>query len=428
MLLTNVRKINSWSISREGGEKRLGFGQWIRSIVRSNDNVVTASKVIDLLNRGAPLISFGRDLYNIPEIRSAINFVAEKVGCIPFYHARADLRGNSELLDSKIQYVLTVRTNPYQSPQVFWTYAITRLFLSNNVYILPDWDEAGQLRAMYVLPFNYHEFGSKDGLLTIKFPAAPGYEFYYDDIVHLQRFPTQLGGAKQQATGGYVQIVTAMQNQAVNDSENSQRIAALLQAKTNLKGSDMKKKLEEFKELFLTAENTTGFGMIGAEYEVHNLDMKLNPLNKDVLETIVGYLYFYFGGSKAIFTNTASELEHEQFIDNTIKPIAFQIEEELTYKLFSLVEIGHNNKVLAELIDLEISTLSAKTTFYKEMLFGSVMTRNEIRKRIGLPRGPIELDNYMESKNFQTLEPGNYTVKGGEEAGTGNEKKVTADE
>ncbi|RED54789.1 phage portal protein [Cohnella lupini] len=385
----------------------------------SSQPKVTAAQVIDLLNRGSSILSLGKDLYNIPEVRTAINFIAEKVGSVPFYHARADNDGNVTQLNDHVQYVLSVRANPYQSPQVFWTYAITRLMLANNVYIFPDWDDNGNLRALFVLPFTQHTFEEKEGVLRIKFPAAAGYDFAYDDIIHLQRFPTQNGGATRQATSGYVQIVNTLQEQAVKDSENSQRIAALLINKSSLKGTDMKKKLEEFKELFLTAENTTGFGMIGSEFEVHDLDLKMSPLNKDVLETIVNYLYTYFGGSKAIFTHSANELEHEQFIDNTIKPIVFQIEEESTYKLFSSKEIGRFHKVLAELIDLEVSTLGAKTTFFKEMLFASVMTRNEVRKRIGLPKGPQQLDAYMESKNFQTLKPGSYTVEGGETDETG---------
>ncbi|RTE05547.1 phage portal protein [Paenibacillus whitsoniae] len=362
-------------------------------------------------------MSFGRNLYDTPEIRTAINFVAEKIGSIPFYHARADNEGNVLPLKSRLQYVLEVRTNPLHTPQVFWTFVITRLLLANNVYMFPDWDDSGNLRAIYPLPYAQHEFLQDDaGKIVIKFPAGGEQGlFYYDDILHLQRFPTQTGGAQRQATGGYTEIVNTLQEQSVKDSKNSQRIAALLINKSQLKGTDQKKKLEEFKELFLTAENTTGFGMIGAEYDVHNLDLKMQPLNKEVLETVVGYLYTYFGGSREVFTHTASEIQYEQFIDNTIRPLAYQIEEELTYKLFSMTEIAHDNKVLAELIDLEISTLSSKTTFFKEMLFGSVMTRNEIRRRLRIPKGPPELDKFMESKNFQTLKPGSYTVEGGEE-------------
>lgn len=401
----------------KGGEE-LGIWKRLKSIGRngSGSDTVTVTQIVDLLNRGAPLIGFGRQLYDIPEVRLAINFIAEKVGSVPFYHARADTDGNIVQQNSKVQHVLGIRTNQYQGPQIFWTYAVTRLLLSNNVYIFPDWDDSGNLRGLYVLPFTSHEFfDAPDGQIGIRFPAAGGgYDFYYSDIVHLQRFPTQNGGARKQATSGYVEITNTLQDQAVKDSKNSQRIAALLINKTQLKGTDQVKKLEEFKQNYLTAENTTGFGMIGPEYEVKDLNLKTTPLNKDVLEAIVDYLFTYFGGSRKIFTHTASEIEVSQFIVNTILPIIYQIEEELTFKLFSTNELGHGNKVLSELADLEISTMAARTAFYKEMLFGGVMNRNEVRRRIGLPRGPSELDKFMESKNFQTLPPGDYTVKGGE--------------
>lgn len=401
----------------------MGLWQRLKTIGRKGagaSSEVTVAQIIDLLNRGAPLIGFGRQLYDIPEVRMAINFIAEKVASVPFYHARADTQGNiSQQAGSKVQFVLGVRTNQYQGPQVFWTYAVTRLLLSNNVYIFPDWDDdTGNLRGLYVLPFTTHEFfDAPDGQVGIRFPAAGGgYDFYYSDIIHLQRFPTQHGGARRQATAGYVEITHTLQDQAVRDSKNSQRIAALLINKSQLKASDQKKKLEEFKENYLTAENTTGFGMIGPEYDVRDLNLKTTPLNKDVLDAIVDYLYTYFGGSRKIFTHQASEIEVAQFIVNTILPIVYQIEEELTFKLFSLTELGHGNKVLSELADLEISTMAAKTAFYKEMYFAGVMTRNEIRRRIGLSRGPAELDVFTTSKNFQTLQPGNYTVKGGETA------------
>lgn len=401
----------------------MGFIRYVADYFQSKSDKVTVARVIDLLNRGAPLVSFGKDLYNIPEVRTAINFIAEKIGSVPFYHVRNDNTGNVDLVYDRLQYVLTVRTNPFQGPQVFWTYVITRLMLSNNVFIMPYWDDNGNIVALYTLPFTQFEFTQdEENRIIISFPYNGSYSFYYDDIIHLQRFPTEKGGIKKQATGNYVEIVNTMQNQAVKDSENSQRIAALLQVKAQLKGTDMKKKLDEFKELFLTSENTTGFGMIGAEYDIHNLDLKLNPLNKDLMESIISYLYNYFGVSKEIISNTANELQYEQFIDNTIKPIIYQIEEELTYKLFSNTEIYHYNKVQAELIDLEISSLSAKTAFYKEMVYGTIMSRNEIRKRLGLSKGPPELDKFLENKNFQTLIPGNYVVeKGGAEDNAGNE-------
>ncbi|MPM18627.1 hypothetical protein SDC9_65040 [bioreactor metagenome] len=379
---------------------------------------MTVSKIINLLNGGSSILSVSKNLYDIPEIRTAINIIAETIGSVPFYHVRADQEGNIDYLNDHVQYVMSVRTNPLQGPQVFWTHTITKLLLCNNAYIFPDWDENGNLRALYPLPFTTHQMGMDGDHLVITFNASRELTFPYDDIIHLQRFPAQNGGERRQATGNYTQMIAAMEEQAVKDSANSDRIAAIMQFKTALKGEALKKKLDEFKELFMTSENTTGFGMIGGDYEVKNLDLKKTPLNKDLLESIVGYMYNYFGVSKGIITHSASELEYEQYIEYPIKPIIWQIEEELTYKLFSRTEIGRYNKIQAELVDLEISTLSAKTAFYKEMVYGTIMNRNEIRKRIGLKRGPAELDKFLGNKNFETLEPGNYVVeKGGEKDG-----------
>lgn len=388
---------------------------------------LTVTRLINLLNQGTPIISISNDIYNIPEVRTAINFIAEKVGSVPFYHIRADTEGNMSLINDRMNFILTVRTNPYQGPQVFWTHVIARVLLTNNCFIMPDWDESGNLRALYPLPFTGYELSqSPDGRIIITFAGNGVYPFWYDDIIHLQRFPTIKGGIKQQATGNYVQIVNTMQAQAVKDSAASGRIAALLQVKSQLKGSDMLKKLNEFKDLFLTAENTTGFGMIGAEYDIHKLDLKLNPLDTELLDGITRRLYNYFGVSYEIINGTANELQYEQFIDNTIKPIVWQIEEELTYKLFSDTEIYHYNRIQAELVDLEISTLSAKTAFYKEMVYGTIMNRNEIRRRLSLSRGPAELDKFLENKNFQVLGPGNYVIEGGEKGEQEPGKEVPA--
>jgi HK97 family phage portal protein len=372
---------------------------------------LTATKLINMLNQGYSILQINRQLYDIPEVRTAINFVAEKVASVPFYHIRADTEGNMVMVNDSFQYVLTVRTNKYQGPQVFWTQMITNYLVTNNAFAMPEWNDNGTLSALYPLPFiNFEFMQDENGKLIIVFDGNKNYSFYYDDIIHLQRFPTFKGGTKKQATSNYTTMVGTMQNQAVKDSETSNRISALLQVKSQLKSIDMKKKLDEFKDTFLTSENTTGMGMIGAEYELLPFNFKNNPLNTQLLTDITKQLYNYFGPSYEIINGTAGELENEQFVDNKLKPIIFQIQEELTYKLFSTGEIYFNNKIQAETVDLEISTLSAKTSFYKEMVYGTIMNRNEIRRRLGMPKGPAELDKFLGNKNFQTLEPGVYEV------------------
>lgn len=387
---------------------------------------ITSNMIIDLLNNGYSLMQISSDLYNIPEIRTAINFIAEKVACIPFRHCREDSQGNVETLKDRLDYVLRIRTNPKQGPQIFITQAITQALLYNNSYIMPEWDDVGKLKWLHIMPFTQAQYGFENGKTTIIFSGQ--YQFYYEDIIHLQRFPTDKGGSIRQATANYIEIINTIESQAVNDSKTSGRIAAVIQTNADLKGDGMKKKLEEFKDLFLTAENTTGFGMIGANYNIQKLDFKSNPLNKELLDDIVTALYQYFGVYPSIIDGSASELTCSQFINSTIKPWSYQIEEEFTYKLFSDTEIYHGNYISGDLIDLEITTIAAKTNLYDKMLYQGVFNRNEVRRRLGEGRKE-GLDEYRANLNSVDASKINqYQGVGGEPIGTGEGQTGKADQ
>ncbi len=404
------------------------MGLWNSIVSKFSSNKVTASKVIELLNRGYSIMQISSDLYNIPEIRTAINFIAQKVASVEFKHVRLDDMGAMLTVRDRLHFILNIRTNQKQSPQIFWTQAVTKMLLYNNCFIMPEWDNKGVIAWLHIMPFSEYLFGKDEaGKIVIQFMGSNEYTFYYEDIIHLQRFPCDTGGTKKQATSNYIQIVNTIQNQAVNDAETSGRLAGLFQVKTALKGADMKKKLEEFKELFMTSENTTGFGMIGAEYELHKLDMKTNPLNEDLLNQVIKAIYNYFGVSPELINNNASELSYEQFVDNTLKPIVFQIEEELSYKCFTETEIYHFNRVLGETIDMEISTLTAKTMFFDKMLYHGILNGNEVRKRIGM--GRVDgLDAYRPNLNsVDSKKINDYQgVGGGENVGS-KEKNTGSD-
>ena len=386
-------------------------------------NRISGTQLLDMMMKGVPLISFGKDLYNIPEVRTAINFIAEKVASVPFYHVRADNIGNITPVFDRFNYVLTVRANQYMSPQVFWTYVMTRVLLTNNCFIYPEWDAKGNLMALHPMPYMQYDYSQDEtGRIVIIFRQNGTLPLYYDDVIHLQRFPTMRGGTDQQATGSYMQIINSMQNQAVKDAETNGRISAVLKTTQLLKETDMKKKLDEFKTLYMTAENATGFGVIGSDYDIQPLNIKATVLNTQLLGDITSAVYNYFGISSEVIHNTASEIQYEQFIDNGIKPWVYQIEEELTYKLFSEPEIARYNRIFGETVDLEISTLTAKTQFFKEMIYGTVLNRNEVRKRIGMTRGPAELDQFLRNKNFDVLNEQNGGAAS--EKGNGTEEQA----
>ncbi len=348
---------------------------------------VMLSKVIDLLDNGFSFWQINKKLTEIPEVRIAVNSIAEKVSMIPLHHSISTPKQSGILIQNAnddIDYVLNVRTNKYQTPHVFITNIVSRLLYQNNVFCLIEWDfEQGNLKSIYPLPFTQFKFAEKEGELYVDFQqiatAIP-----YSDLLHFQRFPVEKNGMKIQATDNYVQLVTSMQVQSVKNMQNSGKIKALLSTKVGLKDKDMRKKLEEFKANYLNAENVTGLGMISNEYEVVPVDLNVQALDEKLLNQITKRLYNYFGTSEEIISLKADELQYAQYIKNTIKPIAKQITEEMTFKLLTKEEINKNHRIFADYLGVEISTLSSKTAYYDKAIYGGYMTRNEVRAREGL--------------------------------------------
>lgn len=383
----------------------MGFIQNLREWTtrsRTKKDMQTVMRLVQLLNSNySPIDIFGREIYDIPEIRNAVNKVAEKIAMVPFDHVRQDQKGSKDTVFDSIHYVLKVRANRYQTPTAFKTCMSTRLYLYNNAFVLPEWDRNGNLTALWPLPFSRCEYKTdREGMTWIVFQAMDGpWEFPAEDIIHLMRFPDLKHGTYKQATGDYLQVVKSLQNQAVKDAEASGKINAIMKTTSDLKKEHMKKKLEDFKELFLTSENTTGMGMVGPTYDITPLNLKTVVLKADVLKEVTNRLLNYFGTSEEIINNTASDLHYEQWIDDEIKPPVQQISEAFTYALFSYQEIARGNRIDGDTVALEISTLSSKTAFLDKAMYHGFINGNEARKFVGMSRGPEELDKYRPNLN-----------------------------
>ena len=397
--------------------------QRVAGWVTGMGNKATLTKLINLLNSGYSLGMINRTLVNIPEVRTAIYYIARVCGTVPFNHVINDPEtGVRTRKWDRMDSVFRVRTNPYQCPSIFIESMVAQLLIWNNAFALPIWDDGAQLKWIMPLPFRSFQFKNINGELYIEFPGADQSLYKYCEIIHLQRFPTFRGGMQDQATGNYTDIVSTMQAQAVNDAKTSGRLGALMIAKTGLNPTHMKKKLEEFKELFMSSENTTGFGMVGSEYDVKELNFKINPLNFTLLEGVTKAIYNYFGVSPEIINGTANDVQNEHFIKGTVKPIVEQIEQVSTYTLFTDSAIAQGHMIVSDLFELHVATLAAKTVLADKGVYGGWLNKNGARRLFSMspiPGGEV----YTSNKNAQTLDELNAPAKGGKKPNDPNGKE-----
>jgi HK97 family phage portal protein len=331
---------------------------------------------------------YASNIYDIPEVRTAIECFSEIFSTIPKYVERVDKNGNIAYFDTPTSRVLNLKANPLQNATQFWKEFITRLMLHNNVFVEPIFDRStGELKALYVLPHDVSEFELSGERARVKF-ASIGKTYDLDDLIYINRFASITGG-KQNKLGLYETVVQSLAQQAINVA-NPQKPRAILHAKTGasplLKPEDRKGVMKGVKANF--DENVHGIAYLDGTWEITPINWQENDVNRDLMQFVINIVYNYFSITQEIINNKATELEYQLFIKNRIEPIAKQVEQEFTSKLFTPREIEFGNRVEFDTFSLTVSTLAAKTALFNVGLRQGVLKIDDAREMIGLPPLP----------------------------------------
>ena len=299
------------------------------------------------------LWSYARSIEKIPEVRIAINTVAEYFSTMPIYHKVISDKGTIQKItkgSDDINYVLGYKPNVLQNSIQFWQSCVTQLLLENNIFIEPEYGSDGRLEQLYLLPYKEFQFSLENKKAYVTFlEEKPQKKHNMRNLIYISRF-CNLAGGKKNDLGLYEQVIQAMNTQILNYC-NPKKVKALMTGKMmggQLKQADKKGATEELKE------------------------------------AVINTVYNYFGISDKIINHTATEYELELFIAQTIKPLADQFEKELTTKLFSTREFDVGHRVEFDVFALSIATLQAKTSFFSVASRNGLANIDEMRSMIGL--------------------------------------------
>lgn len=336
---------------------------------------------------------YAENIYSIPEVRTAIETVASIFSTIPIYHKVVYPDGKAKYLDDDISFVLGMKPNPLQNKTQFMKSSVRQLLLDNNVFIEPNFNyKDGKLQAIYPLPLKYFEFQLNNGRATVKFYDKPKGNILethdMENLIYLNRF-SELSRGSENKLGLYETVVQALSNQILQIT-NPKKVKALLQGKAgatgNLKEKDARGVMTKFKANL--DENVDGVAYIDQQWQIHNVNWQENDVNRDLMSFVINIVYNYFSINEAIINKKATELEREMFIADSIKPMALQMEEEFTYKLFTNEEIKAGHRIEFDVFALSVSTLQAKNALFQTATRNGILNPDECREMIGQPAIP----------------------------------------
>ena len=332
--------------------------------------------------------SYASKIYDIPEVRTAIECFADIFSSIPKYVERVDRSGNITYIDNQMSRVINLRANPLQNSTQFWKDVVTRLMLENNVFIEPIWDmTTGNLKHLYLLPTDSFEFELNGDAANVKF-LTTGKTYDLSKIIYINRFASITGGARNNL-GLYETVVQSLAEQAINVAKPN-KVRAFLQGKSSasglLKEKDRKGVMTDF--ALNMDNNVQGVSYLDGQWQITPVNWQENDVNRELMQFVINIVYNYFGITESIINNKATEVEYQLLVKNKLDPLALQIEQELTSKLFTQREIEFGNKIEFDTFNLTIGTMSAKAALFNVGLRQGVLTIDDAREMIGLPPLP----------------------------------------
>lgn len=366
-------------------------------------------------NVGWFAFNYANNIYSIPEVRTAIETFADIFSTIPRYFVRRDKAGHIQYFEHAADKVINIKPNPLQNATQFWKNVITSLLLNSNVFIEPTFDSrTGDLKYLYVLPKDQFDFTLYNDRATVSFLTLDK-TYDMDNLIYLNRF-SSLAGGQSNDLGLYETVIQALAQQAI-EVANPKKPRAILQASVqsqgNLKPKDKQGTMGDVKANFDASVN--GIVYFDPQWKITPINWNENDVNRELMKFVINIVDNYFGISEDIINSDATELKYQLFAKTKMEPLAKQIEQEFTAKLFSKREREFGNKFELDTFYLSVSTLAAKTQFFSVVGRSGVLNIDEQREMIGYPPLPnglgqmyrvtadtvnIEIvDEYQEAKN-----------------------------
>ena len=364
---------------------------------RNKNPTTTRMKMVT--ERGNSFYNWNGNLYESDIVRSCTRPFVKAIGKLEAKHVREsedDLVVNPNV---NIRMLLTM-PNPMMSMQTLLEKLAIQLKLNNNAFAYIVRNENNIPVEIYPLPaLGVEAVYDKLGNLFLKFNAVNGgtMTFAYSDIIHIrQDFNDNdiFGDSPSKALTDLMNIIKLSDQSVAKAVKNSAVIRWLLKINLPLKDDDLKNASDKFASNFLdTEKNGTGVAAVDGKMDAQQIKQDNyvvdNARNKDTINR----LYNFFGVNENIIQAKYTEDEWNAYYEAEIEPIAIQLGNELTRKLFTRSEIGHGNKIVFESSNLQCASMATKLNLL-QMVDRGALSPNEWRKVLNLPPCP-QGDEYI---------------------------------
>lgn len=359
-----------------------------------NEKPTEQSRIAMITTYGENFYSWNGKLYESDIVRACIRPKVKAVGKLVGKHIRDDSKTGIKVNpDAYIRFLLQ-EPNEYMTGQQFLEKMATQLCLNNNAFALIIRDANGYPEQIFPIPcVSAEAVYNKQGDLFIKFTYRNGNAatFAYSDIIHLRNDFNEsdlFGTSPANALSQLMECVGIIDQGIVKAIKNSGIIRWLLQFKSSMRPEDVKRQTDSFVKNYLSIESET-FGAAGVDSkaDAKQIEPKDYVPNASITDRITERIYSFFNTNKKIVQSSWHEDDWTAYYEAEVEPIAIQLSDVYTVRLFTRRERGCGNRIVFEASNLMCASLNTKLAF-QAMVDRGAMLPNEWRATMNL--APIE--------------------------------------
>lgn len=349
---------------------------------------------------------FDGNSYDDATVRTCIDAIAKNAAKLKPSHIR---RQNDKVIrtNDALDSLLSVRPNEYTSTYDFIYKLVTQLYSYNNAFAYVKFDGSGNILGIYVLNYEDVILREYQGQLYCRFSFGQTGPITvpYTSIIHLRRHFNRgdiFGESNETPLKSPLNILNTVKQALENAVKNCMKLRGYLKANSILRPEDQDKILSDFTSKFTDTGKGTGIAVIDNKVDYQQLTSDIQTADHSQMNFAREDIYRYFGISEKIVNASYNEEEWTAFYESVIEPIAIQLSQEFTAKLFTEREKGYGNEVVFLTNRLEYASLKSKTNMIQVLQQTGILTINEAREIFGynaVPDGDKRLVslNYVDS-------------------------------
>ena len=366
----------------------MGFIDKIKNMIPQKTQVVSGCQLIQ--DKGNSFYSWNGKIYQSDILRSCITPRATAIGKLVAKHIKNNSQEGIVINPEPYIRFLLEEPNPYMTGQMLLEKMINQLELNNNAFALINRDEFGYPCEIYPIPATSADaIYDKNGVLYLRFTLRNMkiVTFAYSDVIHLRQDFNEndiFGTSRAEALTPLMEIVTTTDQGIVKAIRNSSAIKWLLLFKQSLRPEDLKKATKEFVDNYLSIDSETGGAAAAdAKYDAKQVEPKDYVPNATQMDKTLQRIYSLLGTNEKIIQSKFTEDEWISYFEAKIEPIAIQLSNEYTRKIFSRRERGFGNKIIFEAANLQYASMNTKLQLV-QMVDRGALTPNEWREVFNL--------------------------------------------